>query len=413
MPPITKDFPVFDCDGHVFEPGELWSDYVEPEYREAVRGSLWREDHPGGYDGWLNGIPHLKRRDNGAFFGAIKGPGVDQAMLSAMRMAVDPHDLTPGSTDPHARLRDMDAMGIDQAMLLPTFCGMWFTAIRNPMGALGLARAYNNWILDHASADPTRLFPAMIFPQHDNEMAVGEIRRCAELGFRCAVVRPNIVAGRYPAHPSFDPIWQALTDTGMVAGLHPFPPANGKVVDAIPADCCGWFIDEAANASAFDRRGLISETICFAHDAQTLLLLLFHMGFYDRFPNLTLAVLESNAAWVPSFLEKAESRVVTWTATRGWPVERLPTTAFREQSFVSFESDERLVFRLWDEFADIGVWASDYPHFDAEDAWEAIGHMRDAAVPDDVVAKLMGANAARMYGIEPRLVVREQPLVAS
>jgi predicted TIM-barrel fold metal-dependent hydrolase len=330
-----------------------------------------------------------------------------------MRMAADPYDITPGSHDPHLRLRDMDLMGIDQAMLLPTFCGMWFTAIEDAVGALGLARAYNNWILDHAAADATRLFPAMIFPQHDNDMAVAEIHRGAELGFRCAIVRPNIVAGRYPAHPSFDPIWQALSDTGMVAGLHPFPPANGKVPEAIPNDCCGWFIDEAAQASAFERRGLISETICFAHDAQTLLLLLFHQGFYDRFPGLKLAVLESNAAWLPSFLDKAESRVVTWTATRGTPVTRLPTTAFREQSFVSFESDERLVFRLWDEFVDIGVWASDYPHFDAEDAWEAIGHMREAGVPADAMAKLMGGNAARMYGIEPRLVVREQALVPS
>ena len=54
------------------------------------------------------------------------------------------------------------------------------------------------------------------------------------------------------------------------------------------------------------------------------------------------------------------------------------------------------------------MWASDYPHFDAEDAWEAIEHMRRWDVPDAVQAKLMGGNAYRMYGIDPKLVVTER-----
>lgn len=405
-----KEFPVVDCDGHIYEPEELWTDYVEAAYRDDVRAALWREDRPGGFDGWLNGEPHISRRDNGAFFGAITTPGIDKEALGQLRMALDPFDIAPGSYDPVVRLHDMDAMGIDVAMLLPTFCGMYFSAIQDVRGALGLAQAYNRWILDYAAADPDRLYPAAIVPQHDDDIAIAEIRRVADAGFRCVIIRPNVIAGRHPADPSFGPIWEAIADTGMVAGVHPFPAANGK--GTIPADCTGWFLDELAAAAGFPRRGLLSESLCFGHDAQAMLTFLCHHDFFAHHPRLKLAILESNAGWLPSLLSKLDGRVKAWTATRGTEVTVGPEEGFRRQGFVSFESDETIVFRLWDEFEDIGVWASDYPHFDAEDAWEAIDGMRAVGVPETAIAKLMGANAARMYGIEPRLHVRDRQVVS-
>jgi predicted TIM-barrel fold metal-dependent hydrolase len=402
---VTKDFVVVDCDGHIFEPPEVWSEYVEPAHRDVVRRSLWREDTPGGWEGWLNGEPHLHREANGSFFGAIMTPGTDKAKLATLRMAKDPYDIAPGSYDPNLRLRDMDAMGIDQAVLLPTFCGMWFTAIEDPLGASALARAYNRWIIDYAGADPQRLYPAMILPQHDNDHAIAEIRWGAEHGIRCAIVRPNIVAGRHPAHPSFDPVWRAIADHDMVAGVHPFPAANGR--SPAPQDCTGWFIDRAANAAGFSRNGIISESLCFGHDAQVMLLLMAHHDFFAKHPDLKLAVLESNAAWLPFILQKADGRVAAWEATRGTTVTVPPSVGFQRNGFVSFESDEDQVFELWRHFEHIGIWASDYPHFDAEDAWEAIEHMRRYDVPEAAIVKMMGANAARMYGFEPRLFVTE------
>src|SRR5207253_10570086 len=42
---VTKTFPVFDCDAHVNDPDEIWSRYVEPEYRELVRRSYSMDEH--------------------------------------------------------------------------------------------------------------------------------------------------------------------------------------------------------------------------------------------------------------------------------------------------------------------------------------------------------------------------------
>jgi predicted TIM-barrel fold metal-dependent hydrolase len=189
----------------------------------------------------------------------------------------------------------------------------------------------------------------------------------------------------------------------MVAGIHPFV-ATPKYDQA---DCTAWFLDRASEASGL-RTGIMSETVCFAHDAQAFLLLAFHNDLWTRFPSLKVAILESNASWLPYLLEKADGRVKVWTATRGTQVEAEPSTTFYERAWIGFESDEGTVFETWKRFEDIGVWASDYPHFDAEDAWEAIEHMEQWGVPHDVQAKLLGANACTMYGIEPELVITER-----
>src|SRR5205823_6288262 len=60
-------------------------------------------------------------------------------------------------------------------------------------------------------------------------------------------------------------------------------------------------------------------------------------------------------------------------------------------------------------FADWGVWSSDAYHHDGSDSWSAIREMQAAAVPEDVQGKLLGGNARRMYGVESRLFVTDEP----
>ncbi len=87
---------------------------------------------------------------------------------------------------------------------------------------------------------------------------------------------------------------------------------------------------------------------------------------------------------------------------------RDPVEVFNERCFIGFESDETLVYRLWDVFQDVAIWSSDYPHHDAEDAWDGLHHMAEFNVPAPAQRKLMGENARRLYGIEPLLAVEER-----
>jgi hypothetical protein len=87
----------------------------------------------------------------------------------------------------------------------------------------------------------------------------------------------------------------------------------------------------------------------------------------------------------------------------------LPSEAFKAQSVISFESDEMGVFQQWQDFENIGIWASDAYHHDGADSWSAMRNMAEAGVPQNVWEKLLGANASSWYGIEPKLFVSDEP----
>jgi predicted TIM-barrel fold metal-dependent hydrolase len=87
---------------------------------------------------------------------------------------------------------------------------------------------------------------------------------------------------------------------------------------------------------------------------------------------------------------------------------RDPFETFTERCFIGFESDETMVYRLWDLFENAAIWSSDYPHHDAEDAWDALLHMKEFGVPEHIQRKMLGESARRLYGIEPVMRVEER-----
>jgi hypothetical protein len=46
------------------------------------------------------------------------------------------------------------------------------------------------------------------------------------------------------------------------------------------------------------------------------------------------------------------------------------------------------------------VWGSRYPHYDTTSAWDAIDLLRQSGVPESLIARMMGGNAAQQFGLE-------------
>jgi hypothetical protein len=151
-----------------------------------------------------------------------------------------------------------------------------------------------------------------------------------------------------------------------------------------------------------------SETLGFVMEAMTWVVTVVQTGWLEKFPKLKAAVLESNASWLPLILGRSSNFSNLYAFQRGNRPIQDPREAFRERCFIGFESDETLVYRLWDEFEDIAIWSSDYPHHDAEDAWEALQHMEDFKVPLAAKQRLLGENARRLYGIDPVMAVTDR-----
>ncbi len=133
-------------------------------------------------------------------------------------------------------------------------------------------------------------------------------------------------------------------------------------------------------------------------------------GFLDRYPNLKMAIFESNSQWLPYFLDTCDRLFKAYRNERSVSLaRRLPSEAFYDQCVISFESDEVQVFRQWRQFESVGIWASDAYHHDGADAWSALRAMGEAGVPREVQEKLMGGNALRTYGIRPKIFVKDEP----
>jgi predicted TIM-barrel fold metal-dependent hydrolase len=423
---VSKSFPIFDCDSHIVEPPEIWDQYVPANVRTWVKTQFHFTTDTDTL--LINGraVPASRERANAAEVGWPRWdkkevgrltPGTEEWQRKFGRLK--------GCRDPHARLRDMDALGTDQVMLFPS----WFVRlalVRDVQAATILARAYNDWVDDYASVDRRRLFPCAVLPIQTVEGSIEELRRVAKKGFKAAAVRPCFWNGRYPTLPEFDPLWRKFEELGVVLAMHTFPSREAltqewaqRIAQTRGSGNGLLFTDESVVYSpgqfisniVFSMEPTVdaSESLGFIMEAMTWLTTVLMTGWLEKFPRLKCAVLESNATWLPLVLARSRNFLNLYAFQRK-PELKIgdPYEVFYRRCAIAFEGDEETLYRLWDMYEGVAIWSSDYPHHDAEDAWEALELMAKHQVPETVQKKLLGENARRLYGIDPVFVVKER-----
>jgi len=388
----TNHIRVFDCDSHVLEPTDIWTKYLDADYRISARSAFWHEvDDLGGPLTILNGKQAKEMNPGPLNRQAIWRPGMKPEDIGALDPTVR-HPITPGAQDPTARLKDMDAMGIDQALLFPTLFAEYFPIVENPDAAFALARAYNDWIADFCSAAPRRLVPAAVLPLQDVSFAIRELQRVANKGFRAAFIRPAFVNQRFPNHAYYAPLWKQLEDLGVAACIHP---STGNTNPEWTSQ--GSYVERVASHLRIGH--YVAESVAPMMDNAMFLNAICFYGLMEEYPQLKLSFLHSSASWVPLALEKAETYLWLMSSTQDVSLE--PEDVFFERPYlVGFNSWESSVARLTDIFKDVAAWGSRYPHHDASDVAEARGMLQQWKVPEDVAANYLGGNAARHYGIQ-------------
>jgi predicted TIM-barrel fold metal-dependent hydrolase len=416
-----KGFAVFDADSHIIESRELWEKYLEPEYRVAGRLALWREEGKLG--------SYLKI--NGEVFRDIENPNIPSYAIWRPGMTwesvgeLDPklaHPANEGASEPLARLRDMDAMGVDQTLLYPTWFAEGFPLVKDPDVAYALARTYNNWIADFCSAAPDRLFAAAMIPLQNMDFALEELQRIVQLPcFSAVFIRPAFVEGRYLNHPYYEPLWEQLQNLGVTAAVHPTPglwnpegTSHGPFVEKIKGRLSEVSFLGAAGRGPFAGGGstdffvpgiqlghAVSPILSYWLDnylfvASTLL------GFsvMERYPRLKLVVAHGKATWMNEVLEKMEASVKTTPLMRFYPVSTDPEEVWKQgRVMLGFDADELGIQRLPHHYVDKIIWGSRYPHQDTTSAWDAIASLREAHVDEATIARMLGRNAAEQFGI--------------
>jgi predicted TIM-barrel fold metal-dependent hydrolase len=246
----------------------------------------------------------------------------------------------------------MDAQGIDAAVVYPSM-GL-FVPFLPELSAAESARAcqaYNEWIAAWCAADPRRLFAVGVVPLADVGLAAAEARRAARRGLVGVLARPNFLYGRNLGDRAYDPLYETLAAEGLVLAVH-----EGLGVRGGPTIGADRF-------PGFALRHLCSHPMEQMAAAASLML----GGALERHPGLRVAFLESGTAWLPYWLSRLDQH-------RDWlrdgecrDLALAPSEYFARQCTISSDPEDRLVgWSVARLGADHVVWASDFPHPDAE-----------------------------------------------
>jgi predicted TIM-barrel fold metal-dependent hydrolase len=253
--------------------------------------------------------------------------------------------------DAPSYLRAMDAQGIDAVVLYPSV-GLFvpYQPELNPAESADACRRYDDWVAQYCSASESRMAAVGIAPLIDPDLAASETRRSAALGLVGMMARPNYLYGRNLGDRAYDPFYDALEATGLVLAVHEGLGLRGPTIGRDRFD--GFALRHACSHPLEQMAAMASLVLD---------------GAFERHPNLRVAFLESGTGWVPYWLSRLDDHC-EWMA--GSETARLSHSAsgyFRRQCVVSSDPEDRLASPSVRTLgADHVVWASDFPHPDAE-----------------------------------------------
>jgi uncharacterized protein len=370
LPPCAG--PVVDADGHVVEPLSAWT-ALPDAHRPRIAPDAGGFEHVVVGDSEILAVP----------LGNLATPGSTFDDPSAFRPLAD---ALPGGWDPVRRLTDMDAEGIDQAVLYPTI-GLYFSVVEDPVTAVELAAAYDDWLAGYCAADAARLFGAAMLPLQDPVAAAHELRRAVtELGFVAGFVRPNPCLGRSLSDRAYDVVWEAAAELDVPIAIHE---GSSVIVPTLGSDRPFNPLVLHAVSHSFEQMLACAQLIAF--------------GVLERHPGLRLVFLESSGGWGPFWLERLDEQAESFGGF--CPGLKLrPSEYFARQCAISFEVDERTLPAL---APFVGperiVWGSDYPHHDATFPG-AVDALRStlAPCPPATQARVLGLNARGIYRLPRR-----------
>ena len=367
------DHRVISADNHVFEPGDLWTSRGESKFKDRA--------------------PHIERLEEGDWWvcdgqkhnpissGTQVGLRFEEPEKLSLEGQVE--ELRPGGYIPEEHVKDMDIDGIDVSIVYPTIGLGLYRVVQDSELLTSLFRTYNDWVGELCSAVPNRLKGIAMLNIDDVQEGVKELERCANMGFVGAVIPVYPPEKRPYNKPEYEPLWAAAQDLGMPLSLH------------VGTIRLSMDFDTGRPASLINRD----------HWVRMSLADIIFSGVFEHYPKLQVGSIEMELSWAPHFLERLD---YTYTqrfqeVMRGYRFkgDALPSDVFHNNVFLGFQEDA-LGIRLRDI---IGVdqlqWGADYPH--QESTFPRSRQILEEILVDcteEERAKIVGGNAARVYGLD-------------
>jgi len=365
---------IIDCDSHVMEPADLWQRYLEPEFRDrAIRIEM------------RNGIEHLIIGEEPVLAGVLAGLGGAHLNPATMFASGAPYaqGCEPASYDPKARLALLDSWGVDRGVLFPTI-GILPFPTQDAKLANAYCRAYNRWQREFAQGAGGRAIPIALINWHDVEEAARELKHCIAAGFRGLFVPPEVIDGRRPSDPHFDPIWRLCEEAALPGCLHVivrFTPGSGAFG--------AWHLTQPGSIFTFGL-GATGQMI----PALTAMVV---DGLFERFPRLKIVSVEAGCGWAAYLMDRMDEKHSRFGAPG---LSLKPSDYIRRNCYFVAEPEERSIGAMLDLVGEDRIlWGSDYPHIDSD--LDAPNQIRRAIADLSPArqAAVLGGNARRVFGV--------------
>jgi predicted TIM-barrel fold metal-dependent hydrolase len=365
--------PILSSDSHVFEPPDLWTTRIDAAFRDRAP-RMQR----------INGVDQLVVEEQQviAGIGLISNAGARFEAPETISSQGRFEDVHQGGYDPAQHLQDMQLDGVAGEVLYPSQ-GLFYFKVADPQLMSAIFRAYNDWLAEFCRTDPERLKGiAMINLDHVQD-GIKELERTAKMGFAGAMITEYPPEDRRYDQPEYEPFWAAAQALDMPLSLHTATRRQGKI----------------RSAGEKTLRDASSRATKVFYPATSMCDMIF-AGVFERYPNLKLAIVEFELAWVPHLLSSMDytyrerHEEAFYRFKDGWR----PSDFFHRNVFLSFQEDE-VGIRLRDIIGvDSMMWGSDYPHSESTfpQSRQILAQIL-AGVPEDECAKIVGGNTARLY----------------
>jgi aminocarboxymuconate-semialdehyde decarboxylase len=281
-----------------------------------------------------------------------------------------------------ARVRYMDAHGIDMQVLVLARPPMWLGLERTALHEL--TRLANDALAAAAATHPDRFVAVGVLPVVD-EVMLGELERLQGLGLRGVQIYSNI-EGRAIDSEEMWPFFEAAAAADLPIWIHP---QHGPSHDWMEQD-------------------LVNRLFYWPFETTAAMARIVFGGVFDRFPNLQVVThhMGGMTAFYASRIDSFHSMAADFAKTGLTSVSK-DLGGDVAARFKNFYADTAVsgsdsALRLGLEFygADRLVFGTDFPFEGERIPVEILESVRRADISEADRAKILGGNAARMLKLE-------------
>ena len=370
---MRNGFKVLDTDSHQMEPPNIWTDYIDSQYRDKAPRI---GDIGGGKQGMLVEDEAVTKQ-TGSY--PMDSKEFHTASVKAMKRFKTTRD---SGFSAEARIDDMDKEGVDAQVLYPTVGGQILgKPFKDTELLAAVCRAYNDWSLEYCEIAPDRLCMAAMLPIQDPVLAIEEAQRTAQKGASCFYVRPNPVQGRNLYHESYESLWTALEELNRPVCIHdsgsPYWPSFGERMDTHTS----------------------GHIIAHPFEAMVAMMSLIWYGVIENHPNLKIVHVEADAGWLPYWLQRMEQHWGFSGNAEHPALKKRPTEYFKSNFIVACRGDEMTLPSVCQLVGDDYIsFNTDYPHPDG--TWpQGMANLEEQPLPEESIRKIFWDNAAPLFGL--------------